>query len=66
MSAIEDKKAYGKAMMSGDVYRCLQIERKYELDGYSPELVGIGLNAAINGLCPLIAVDEYISKGGTQ
>lgn len=66
MSAIEDKKAYGKAMMSGDAYRCLQIERKYELDGYPPELVSIGLDAAINGLDPMIAVEEYISKGGTQ
>ena len=61
MSAADDKHAYFKAMMSGNCEACLRIERKYGLDGYSPEVVSIGLDAAVRGNDPEEAIDAYLA-----
>ena len=44
-----DKTAYFKAMMANHTGTCLCIERKYGLEGYPPEVVTAGLNAACQG-----------------
>lgn len=49
MSAAEDLAAYVKAMLANNDEACLRIEFRYGLDGYSPQTVMIGLNAAVHG-----------------
>ena len=44
-----DKTTYFKAMMANHTGTCLCIERKYGLEGYPPEVVTAGLNAACQG-----------------
>ena len=57
-----DREAYVKAMISGMPGVCYQIEQKYALDGYPPELVCIGLSAASEGKDPEQAVADYIDN----
>lgn len=53
---------YCKSMMREGGWReCLTIEKKYGLDGYPPEIVSVGLRAALNGEDVFDAVDNYTS-----
>lgn len=61
MSAADDKSAYFKAMIAGNCDACLRIERKYGLEGYSPEVVSVGLDAAVRGKDPEEAIDAYLA-----
>ncbi len=60
MTAAEDRAAYAKAMIAGRDDECYRIECRYRLDGYPPELVSIGLNAAAEGGDALGAVEAYL------
>ena len=60
MTAAEDRAAYAKAMIAGRDDECYRIECRYQLDGYPPELVSIGLNAAAEGGDALDAVEAYL------
>ena len=55
--AAEDLKTYYKAMREGNCDLALLIERKYKVDGYSPEIVSIGLTALANGKSMFKAID---------
>lgn len=59
-SALADREAYSKAMIRNDLHTCVEIEQRYGLYGYPPELVSVGLNAACEGKDPQQAVDDYI------
>lgn len=58
--AIADRDAYSKALIRNDLHTCVDIEQRYGLYGYSPELVSVGLNAACEGKDPQQAADDYI------
>mgnify|MGYP001767429544 CR=1 FL=1 len=51
---------YTKAMASGNIDACIQIEQEYDLFGYPPEIVSVGLAAVDKGLDHLQAVDDYL------
>ncbi len=59
MTAAEDRAAYAKAMIAGRNDECYRIECRYQLDGYPPELVSIGLNAAAEGGDAHEAIEAY-------
>ena len=58
-----DREAYFKYMRAGNADGCVSIEKKYDLYGYPPELVSVGLLAAVQGINPLFAIDEYMDEG---
>lgn len=47
--AIHDRTAYAQAMRRNDLHACIAIEKRYDLFGWSPEVVSIGLTAAAEG-----------------
>jgi hypothetical protein len=51
---------YGKALVANRVEQAVYIERKYDLYGYPPQVVSIGLQAAAEGRDHMEAVDEYL------
>jgi hypothetical protein len=55
-----DMDTYFKSMMNGNIDKCCSIEDKYDLYGYPPEIVSVGLNAAFEGTCIYEAVDKYL------
>lgn len=55
-----DTVRYMKALIANRTNEALQIERKYGLAGYPPEVVSVGLQAATEGRDHLAAVDEYL------
>lgn len=59
--AIKHREQYMNAMISGATGLCYQIEQFYGLDGYPPNIVSLGLNAACEGECPWETIDRYIS-----
>lgn len=65
MTAAEDRAAYAKAMIAGLDDECYRIECRYQLDGYPPELVSIGLNAAAEGGDALGAVEAHLDGCGS-
>lgn len=58
--AKKDRDAYFLAMIKGDSDKCHDIEERYELYGYPPEVVTIGLNAAAKGEDLMLAVVRYV------
>lgn len=63
MSAAQDRELYVKAMVQGNLSRCIQIEQKYDLFGYPPELVCIGLSAAVEGKDVHQVIEAYTRSG---
>ena len=62
IQAKRDRDDYWLARLNGDSKTCLKIEQYYNLDGYPPELVTIGLNAAAkDGIDPEIAIETYMA-----
>lgn len=59
-----DRENYVKYLRTGNTEACLRIEEKYDLDGYPPNLVLIGLEAAISGKDAMLAVEDYIGNHG--
>ena len=55
-----DMVAYAKALAAGRHQQALQIEQRYELDGYPPEIVSVGLRAAVDGRDHQAAVEDYL------
>lgn len=53
--------SYMGAMIRGRVDICTSIEIKYDLFGYSPEVVSIGLAAADRGQDVHEAVKDYLN-----
>lgn len=51
---------YHRALITNRTSYALQIEQKYLLDGYPPQIVSIGLQAASEGRDHLAAIDEYL------
>jgi hypothetical protein len=60
--AIADRDAYSKAMIRNDLNTCVDIEQRYGLYGYPPELVSVGLNAACEGKDSDQAIADYIDS----
>ena len=56
-----DRDNYYLAMINNDGSMCWDIEERYGLDGYPPELVTVGLNAAVEGEHPEAAIEAYIA-----
>jgi len=52
--------AYAAAMIAGRDAECIAIEKRYDLFGYPPDLVSIGLNAVTEGRDALEAVEAYL------
>lgn len=59
--AREDMARYHKALIANRHGEAVRIEQKYELYGYPPAIVSIGLHAAAEGKDHLEAVDEYVN-----
>ena len=55
-----DRDAYTLALMRDNWQTGIKIEHKYGLYGYSPELVSVGLNAAVEGKDPEMVIETYI------
>ena len=60
MSASQDRERYVRAMIAGRINECITIEKQYDLYGYTPELVCIGLSAAAEGKNTEQAISDYI------
>ena len=58
--ATSHRDMYRKLLIDGASHACLLIERQYGLDGYPPEIVMVGLNAAARGEDQHAAVDAYM------
>lgn len=58
--ARRDLESYAKAMIDNRIGECIAIEKRYELFGYPPELVCIGLRAAADGLDIDDAIEEHM------
>lgn len=56
----QDLEDYAKAMVRGDHAKCVQIEEKHDLFGYSPELVSVGLRAIAEGKDAHAAIERHI------
>lgn len=59
MSKLSD--TYAAAMVAGNSGVCFEIERAQGLDGFPPELVGVGLQALEAGKDPYKAIEIYMS-----
>ena len=61
VQARRDRDDYYLAMINGEPFTCYTIEQKYNLEGYPPDLVTLGLNAASNGIDPESFIETYIA-----
>lgn len=61
MSAQTLSQQYLKAMIAGNIDRCIRIEQDSGLYGYPPELVSVGLKAIDEGHDGALAVLDYIA-----
>lgn len=52
---------YNKAMISGDIDKCIEIEQDSGMYGYPPEIVSIALVAIDQGEDHYKAVDDYLA-----
>lgn len=55
-----DRDDYYLAMVRDSWQTAVEIEQKYGLYGYAPELVSVGLNAAVEGKDPEKVIETYI------
>lgn len=53
---------YTQAMIAGNYRFCYKIEQDFEMDGCTPAMVTIGLNALCEGKDHWEAIDEYLSE----
>ncbi len=60
MGTKKDLDRYWDGMKSGDWETCLNIERKYGLDGYPPDVVTTALQAKADGKDMEKAIDEML------
>lgn len=60
---MSDLAEYSKAMRDGNCEKCLRIEAYHNLEGYTPELVSVGLRALGEGKDAHLAIAEYMNKG---
>lgn len=60
IQARRDRDDYFLAILNGNDDKCSMIEHKYELHGYPPEVVTVGLNAASKGEDVMLAVIKYV------
>ena len=60
IEAHRDREAYAKAMIDGNHVRAFRIEQKYGFDGYTPELVSIGLSAISEGKDGDEAIEKHL------
>ena len=60
LEAKKDLEIYYRALSRNDVSRCIGIERKYDLFGYPPNIVGSALNAKAQGLDMATFLDEMM------
>lgn len=58
--AISDRAAYAQAMRRNDSETCCAIERRYDLFGWPPEVVSVGLSAAAAGQDVEAAVEAHL------
>lgn len=54
--------SYMNALIAGQTVRCCNIEQKYGLFGYPPEIVSVGLKAVDEGLDPHEAIAAYMGE----
>lgn len=59
-----DRAAYARHMLAGNTDAACEIEQRYSLYGYTPELVSIGLSAAAEGRDVDEAIEDYIDGLG--
>lgn len=57
---MSDLEKYNRCLFNGDCEGAYRIECKHGLDGFTPELVSIGLDAIENGFDPYKAIDEHL------
>lgn len=60
MTTKNDLQRYAEAMRNDLSATCMAIEQKYDLYGYSPEVVTVGLRAAVEGKDVQYAVQNYL------
>ena len=61
---MSQEQEYDKAMINGDIDRCIVIEQQAGLSGYPPELVVVGLAAIDDGLDAELAINEHVMNFG--
>jgi hypothetical protein len=61
-----DQAVYAAGMRRGDHRACLAVERRYDLDGWPPELVSVGLQAAAEGRPIHEAIEAYLAREQTS
>jgi hypothetical protein len=59
-TARADLVAYAKSLVTGNTEAAIRIEKRWDLFGYPPQIVSIGLHAAAEGKDHMQAVDEYL------
>ena len=62
MSALPWVQRYTQAMCRGDLDACIRIEQRFDLYGYPPQIVGVGLQAVDEGRDHLAVVDSYLAE----
>lgn len=62
IDARRDREDYVKYMIAGRIEKLIQIEDRYDLFGYPPELVLIGLTALAEGKDAHAAIDAYCNQ----
>lgn len=53
---------YLQATRTGNDRECLKIEQDFGMDGYSPEVVLVGLNALCEGKDHFEAIEDYFDN----
>lgn len=61
-NAARDLSQYGRALRRADYERCGAIEKRWDLYGYSPEVVSVVLGCVATGL-PLDAAIREVTQG---
>lgn len=61
-----DLVAYHKAVIAGRTAQALAIEQRYDLAGYPPRVVSIGLAAAAEGRDHHAAIDEHLEPSDPE
>jgi len=62
IDARRDREDYVKYLIAGRTEKCIQIEDRYDLFGFPPELVLIGLTALVEGKDAHAAIDDYCNQ----
>jgi len=62
IDARRDREDYIKYLTAGRTEKCIQIEDRYDLFGYPPELVSIGLTAIVEGKDAHTEIENYCNQ----